>query len=112
MAPLSDIMTVTALLSVAPATEESMAHDVADVIAALDDFDVSYETNPMCTVLEADDAAEIFAAARAAHEAVGADRVETLLKIDDDATTDAPGADKVASVEAVLGRPAESDERR
>jgi len=46
-------MTVVALLSVAPVTENSMAADVADAVAALDDFDVEYETNPMGTVIEA-----------------------------------------------------------
>lgn len=105
-------MTVTALLSVAPATGESMAEDVAAAVAALDDHDVAYETNPMGTVIEADDAATIFAAAEAAHGAVDADRVSTLLKIDDDANRDGPGREKVASVERALGHPARSDDRR
>jgi len=101
-------MTVIALLSVAPATEDSMAADVADAIAALDEFDVTYETNPMGTVIEASDVDELFAAVKAAHQAVDGDRVSTVLKIDDKRTSDVPAAEKVASVEAELGRPARS----
>ena len=48
-------MTVVALLSVAPVIEDSMAGEVAKAVAALDDFDVAYETNPMGTVIEAED---------------------------------------------------------
>jgi uncharacterized protein (TIGR00106 family) len=103
-------MTVVALLSVAPVTEGSMAADVADAIAALDDFDVSYETNPMGTVIEADDIDELFAAVHAAHEAVDADRVSTFLKIDDKRDSDASASAKVDSVERELGRPARSEE--
>jgi uncharacterized protein (TIGR00106 family) len=99
-------MTAIALLSVAPVREGSMAEDVADAVAALDDFDVSYETNPMGTVIEADDAGTLFAAARAAHEAVDADRVSTVLKVDDKRTVDQRASEKVADVEAALGRPA------
>jgi len=101
-------MTVIALLSVAPATEDSMAADVADAIAALDEFDVTYETNPMGTVIEASDVDELFAAVKAAHQAVDGDRVSTVLKIDDKRTSDVPAAEKVDSVEAELGRPARS----
>jgi uncharacterized protein (TIGR00106 family) len=99
-------MTATGFLSVAPATEESMAPEVARAVDALEGFDVRYETTPMGTILEATDAAELFAAARAAHEAVGADRVETLLKIDDKRTSDEPASAKVDAVEAELGRDA------
>ena len=101
-------MTVIALLSVAPVTEDSMAADVADAIAALDEFDVTYKTNPMGTVIEASDVDELFAAVKAAHQAVDGDRVSTVLKIDDKRTSDVPAVEKVASVEAELGRPARS----
>lgn len=84
-----------------------MAEDVADAVAALDDFDVSYGTNPMGTVIEADDVGELFAACEAAHCAVEADRVSTVLKIDDKRTTEA--AEKVAGVERALGREAKRD---
>ncbi|MFB6218146.1 MAG: MTH1187 family thiamine-binding protein [Halobacteriaceae archaeon] len=99
-------MTAVALLSVAPVREGSMADDVARAVAALDDFDVAYETNPMGTVIEADDVGEIFAAAQAAHEAIDGDRVSTFLKIDDKRAREETAPAKVESVEDALGRPA------
>ncbi|MFB6074815.1 MAG: MTH1187 family thiamine-binding protein [Haloarculaceae archaeon] len=102
-------MTCIGFLSVAPVIEGSMAAHVADAVAALEEFDVAYETTPMGTIVEAEDSAELFAAARAAHEAVEADRVETFLKVDDKRTVDQAAAEKVASVEDHLGRPARSD---
>ena len=99
-------MTAIALLSVAPVIEESMAEEVAAAVAALDEFDVSYETNPMGTVIEADDAETLFAAAAAAHAAVDGDRVSTVLKIDDKRASEAGAADKVDAVEDHLGRSA------
>lgn len=102
-------MTVIALLSVAPVREGDMAADVAGAIDALEDFDVSYETNPMSTVIEADDVDELFAAVKAAHRAVDADRVSTVLKIDDKRTSDASAGSKVDAVEAVLGREAKRE---
>ncbi|WP_049981453.1 MTH1187 family thiamine-binding protein [Halolamina rubra] len=102
-------MTVVAFLSVAPATDESMGAEVAKAVAALDEFDVSYETTPMGTTIEADEIGELFAAAQAAHEAVDGDRVGTFLKIDDKRTSDADAASKVESVEAALGREAKRE---
>lgn len=102
-------MTVVAFLSVAPATDESMAPEVANAVDALENFDVSYETTPMGTTIEAEDIGEVFAAAQAAHEAVDGDRVNTFLKIDDKRTSDADAASKVASVERELGREARKD---
>ena len=102
-------MTVIALLSVAPVTEDSMAADVADAVAALEDFDVDYETNPMGTVIEAPDMDTLLAAVGAAHEAVEADRVSTFLKIDDKRTSDESASGKVEAVERELGREARSD---
>ncbi|MDY7081464.1 MAG: thiamine-binding protein [Halobacteria archaeon] len=99
-------MTVSALLSVAPATEGSMAKEVAKAIDALEEFDVSYETNPMCTVIEAENVEEVFAAAEAAHSAVNSDRVSTFLKVDDKRTSDENAMEKVRSVERELGREA------
>jgi len=102
-------MTVIAFLSVAPVTEQSMAGDVAHPLAALDDFDVAYETNPMGTVVEADDVDTLLDAAGAAHEAVDADRVSTFLKIDDKRTSDQSAREKVDAVERELGREARSE---
>ena len=102
-------MTVIALLSVAPVIEGSMSEEVAKAVAALDAFDVSYETNPMGTVIEADDADTLFAAAAAAHDAVDGDRVSTVLKVDDKRTSDESADRKVDAVEEHLGRAAERE---
>jgi len=99
-------MTTIALLSVAPVIEGSMSGEVAKAVAALDEFDVSYETNPMGTVIEADDAETLFAAAAAAHDAVDGDRVSTVLKIDDKRTEETTADRKVEAVEEHLGREA------
>jgi uncharacterized protein (TIGR00106 family) len=105
-------MTVVALLSVAPVIEDSMASEVAKAVAALDDFDVSYETNPMGTVIEADDIGTLFAAAQAAHEAVDGDRVSTVLKIDDKRDREYRAREKVDAVERELGREAKRERER
>lgn len=102
-------MTVIALLSVAPATEDSMSGEVAKAVAALDGFDVSYETNPMGTVIEADDIDTLLDAVAAAHKAVDGDRVSTFLKIDDKRTSDHRAREKVEAVERELGRPPERE---
>ena len=86
-----------------------MAGEVAKAVAALDDFDVSYETNPMGTVIEADSVDELFDAAQAAHEAVDGDRVSTVLKIDDKRTREQRAHEKVDAVEDALGREAKRE---
>jgi len=73
-------MTATGFLTVSPTVDGSMAPEIAKAVDALEGFDVAYETTPMGTILEAEDAAEIFAAAQAAHEAVDSERVGTFLK--------------------------------
>ena len=102
-------MTVVALLSVAPVIEDSMASEVAAAVEALESFDVAYETNPMGTVIEADDIDTLLAAVGAAHKAVDADRVSTFLKIDDKRTRDQQAEEKVAAVERELGRDAKKE---
>ncbi len=102
-------MTVVALLSVAPVIEDSMAEEVAKAVAALDDFDVSYETNPMGTVIEADDIDTLLNAVGAAHTAVEGDRVSTVLKIDDKRTVETTADRKVEAVEDHLGREAKRE---
>jgi len=99
-------MTVVALLSVAPVIEDSMASEVAAAVEALEEFDISYETNPMGTVIEADDVDTLLAAVGAAHKAVDGDRVSTFLKIDDKRTTDSGAHEKVEAVERELDRDA------
>jgi uncharacterized protein (TIGR00106 family) len=102
-------MAVVALLSVAPVQEGSMAGEVAKAVDALSEFDVAYETNPMGTVIETESADELFAAARAAHEAVDGNRVSTFLKIDDKRSSDESANEKVEAVEAELGREARGE---
>ena len=102
-------MTVVALLSVAPVIEDSMAGEVAKAVEALEGFDVSYETNPMGTVVEAEDIDTLLAAVGAAHKAVDGDRVSTFLKIDDKRGREFDADEKVAAVEAALGREARGD---
>lgn len=80
-----------------------MADEVAKSVAALEEFDVSYETNPMGTVIEAEEVGELFAAAQAAHEAVDGDRVSTHLKIDHKRASDQTASEKVEAVERELG---------
>ncbi|XVH32310.1 MTH1187 family thiamine-binding protein [Haloferacaceae archaeon DSL9] len=101
-------MTVIALLSVAPVVEGSMSEEVAKAVAALDDFEVDYETNPMGTVVEAGDIDTLLDAVAAAHKAVDGDRVSTFLKIDDKRTSDQRAREKVDAVEKHLGREARS----
>jgi uncharacterized protein (TIGR00106 family) len=99
-------MTVIAFLSVAPVIEDSMSGEVAKAVAALEEFDVGYETTTMGTIIETDDLDELLAAVGAAHRAVDGDRVETFLKIDDKRTVDQSASEKVDAVEAHLGREA------
>ena len=99
-------MTVIGFLSVAPVRNGSMAEGVAEAVAALEEFPVSYETTPMGTVIEADDIGDLLDAVEAAHRAVDADRVSTFLKIDHKRGVDQRAEEKVADVEAVLGREA------
>ena len=102
-------MSVIAMLSTAPVIEDSMAEEVAKAVAALDDYDVTYETNPMGTVIEADDVDTLLDAVGAAHKAVEGDRVSTFLKIDHKRTRDQSAGAKVEAVEAELGREATSE---
>lgn len=102
-------MTVIAFLSVAPVKAGSMAEDVAKAVAALDEFDISYETTPMGTTIEADDIDTLLDAVAAAHKAVDGDRVSTFLKIDDKRTVTHRAHEKVDHVEAALGREAKRD---
>lgn len=103
-------MSVIGFLSTAPVTEESMADEVAAAVDALDDYDVTYETGPMGTTIEAESTDELFAAVQAAHDAIDADRVSTILKIDDRRTVDRNAWEKVEAVEEKLGRAATNRE--
>ena len=97
-------MTVIGFLSVSPVREGSLSNEVAKAVAALEDFDVVYETTAMGTIIEAEDVHELLSAVGAAHEAADGDRVSTFLKIDDKRTSTESAAAKVESVAEELGR--------
>lgn len=98
-------MTVFARLEVTPVAEGSLAPEIANAVAALEEFDVTYETTPMDTVIEGESIEEVFAAAQAAHQAVNTDRVITSLEIDEYRERDAGLTDRVTAIEKELGRP-------
>ncbi|MEF8863822.1 MAG: MTH1187 family thiamine-binding protein [Haloarculaceae archaeon] len=99
-------MTAIAELNVIPVRKGSMSGEIAKAVEALEAFDITYETTPMGTILEANDVHELFAAAEVAHEAVDEDRVITTLKIDDKRTVQQRASEKVTAVEDQLGREA------
>jgi uncharacterized protein YqgV (UPF0045/DUF77 family) len=102
-------MTAFGFLSVAPVIEGSMSGEVSKAVAAIEDHDVGYQTTPMGTIIEAEDPADLFAAAADAHAAVDADRVETFLKIDDKRAVEQAAGEKVESVAEELGHEPEQD---
>ncbi|ACV11320.1 protein of unknown function DUF77 [Halorhabdus utahensis DSM 12940] len=102
-------MTAFGFLSVAPVIEGSMSGEVAKAVAAIEEHDVGYETTPMGTIIEAEDAAALFEAAADAHAAVDADRVETFLKIDDKRAVEHAAGEKVESVAEELGHDPKRD---
>ena len=103
-------MTAIAELNIIPVRKGSMSGEIAKVVEALEAFDITYETNPMGTILEADDVQELFTAAEAAHGAVDEDRVITTLGIDDKRTVHQRASEKVTAVEDQLGREARRDD--
>lgn len=86
-----------------------MAEDVAGVIETIDEFDVTYETNPMGTVIQTETIDELLEVVAAAHKSVDGSRVGTFLKVDDKRETEKPSKAKVEDVEAILGREAKSN---
>lgn len=102
-------MTVMAMLRVTPVTDDDVTEDVAGAIDALESYDVTYRTNAMSTVVQADDVDELMAALAAAHKAVPGDHVNTLIQLDDKRDGELCAEDKVAMVEEELGREAASD---
>ncbi len=102
-------MTVIGFLSTAPVIEDSMSGEVARAVETLEEYDVEYETGPMGTTIEAETTDELFAAAQAAHDTIDADRVSTVLKIDDKRSSDESAQEKVDAVESHLGRAAKTN---
>lgn len=99
-------------VSISPVGEGvSLSAQVAEAIAVLRDQEaVRYEIGPMFTTLEGD-LDELLALVRRMQEAVfaaGAQRVSTVLKIDDRRDRPASMREKVRAVEEALsGRPPE-----
>jgi uncharacterized protein (TIGR00106 family) len=85
-----------------------MSSEIAKAVDALEGFGVGYETTGMGTIIEAEDAATLFEAAAAAHDAVDSERVVTSLKVDDKRNVEQTAEGKVESVEEHLGRAAKS----
>lgn len=101
-------MTVFGMLRITPITDEDITEEIVAALEALEEYDVSYETNPMSTVIEADDIAELLTAVGAAHQAVPGDHVSTLLQIDDMRTKELRACEKIEALEEKLGRDAQS----
>ena len=97
-------MTITVTLSITPVHNGDLLSEIAAAISALDDYNVRYETNPMGTVIEAEELSELFDGVQAAHEAIDADCVRTALRIDDDRDREQNAAERIAAVEDALGR--------
>jgi uncharacterized protein (TIGR00106 family) len=98
---------ISAELTIIPigTSKTSISPYIAAALAALDKTGIKYEISGMGTMLESDDPGEIFAAIELAHEAVfalGADRVDTSVKIDDRRDKEAGLKQKVASVKEKL----------
>lgn len=98
-------MTVFARLEVTPIVEDSQATEIANAVAVLDEFEITYETTPMDTVIEGDSIEEVFATAEAAHRAVDTNRVLTSLEVDDQRDRDQQLSDRVTTIEEALGKP-------
>lgn len=102
-------MTVFGLLRITPITEDDITEEVVAAVETIEEFDVSYRTNAMSTVIEADSVDELLAAVGAAHKAVPGDQVETLLHIGDERAADLDSCSKIETLEAELGREAAGD---
>jgi uncharacterized protein (TIGR00106 family) len=96
-------MTVIARFEVIPVHDGSLSQDVAQAIDALDNFDISYELTATDTVIEAEDANEVFKATQAAHNAVEGNRVISSLEIDEQGDREQHAEDRIESVASVLG---------
>ncbi|HVQ00856.1 MAG TPA: MTH1187 family thiamine-binding protein [Candidatus Thermoplasmatota archaeon] len=93
---------IIAQLSIAPlGTGTSMSKYVKIVIDTLKKEHVTFQTNPMATVIECKDLATLFTVVQQAHQAVaaaGAQRIITELKIDDRRDKNATMATKLSSI--------------
>ncbi|WP_435359696.1 thiamine-binding protein [Haloarchaeobius sp. DFWS5] len=92
-------MSVIARFEILPVGESHMSEAIARALDALDEQGVTYETTAMDTIIEAETAAEAFAAVQAAHEAAADSRVVTSFSIDDDPTRELTAASRISAVE-------------
>lgn len=99
-------MSVIARFEVIPVRDGSMSTAIASALRALDEQPVTYRTTATDTIIEADSVEQVFAAVRAAHEAIPDDRVITSVEVDEDRRRPQSIDDRVASVERELGHPA------
>ncbi len=94
---------IVAQLSIAPlGAGTSVSKYVRIVIAILKKEHVSFQTNPMATVIECDSLETLFSVVRKAHQAVaasGAQRIITELKIDDRRDKNATMSSKLSSLD-------------
>lgn len=85
----------------------SLSDYVAAAVSALDKEGVKYTVSGMGTLIECNDADELFSAVKTAHEAVflkGAERVATSINIDDRRDLEKSLNDKVSSVREKMKR--------
>ncbi len=93
---------IIAQLSIAPLGKgTSVSPYVKIVIETLKKEHVTYQTNPMATVIETKDITTLFHVIQKAHQAVadaGAERIITEIKIDDRRDKDATLKSKLQSI--------------
>ena len=91
-------------VTIFPLGETSLSQYVAEVIRTFDEAGISYDLNPMGTIIEGD-WDELMPVIKKAHERVfemGAVRVSTTIKIDDRRDKQVKKEDKVQSVKRKL----------
>ena len=86
-----------------------MSNEIARAIEAIEEFDVSYETNSTDTIIEAENTDEIFSAVQAAHDAVDSGRVITSLEVDEQRGREQHISDRTVAVQTALGHPPRRD---
>ncbi|MGV8143366.1 MAG: MTH1187 family thiamine-binding protein [Methanothermobacter sp.] len=101
------LIMICAELTIVPigTSNTSISNYVAAALDALEKTGIKYEVTGMGTVIESEDPGKLFDAVKMAHEAVfnlGADRVDTYLKIDDRRDKEKSLKQKVVSVKEKL----------
>ena len=108
MASQRDTHTIIAELSITPIGSKttSVSRQVAEAVKAIKNVNgIRFEVNAMGTIIESANLEAIFAAVRAAEEAIfklGENRVQTILKIDDRRDRASSAEGKVRSIKEKL----------